>query len=75
MTILYRDDCINILDSISPESVDLIIADPPYFRVVQESWDMSWKEVNEYLEWCKTWITKCSNVLRKGGTIYVFWVF
>ncbi len=28
---LYKDDCLNILNSLPENSVDMIFADPPYF--------------------------------------------
>ena len=35
---------------IEDESVDLIIADPPYFKVVGEKWDYEWRTEEDYLE-------------------------
>lgn len=28
---LYKDDCLNVLNSLPENSVDMIFADPPYF--------------------------------------------
>ena len=41
---------------IDDESVDLIIADPPYFQIVKNSWDNQWGTEGEYYDWCKLWI-------------------
>ena len=60
---------------IEDESVDLIIADPPYFNVVGEKWDYAWRTEEDYLEWSKEWIREASRVLRKGGSFYVFGYF
>lgn len=60
---------------IEDESVDLIIADPPYFKVVGEKWDYAWRTEEDYLEWSKEWIREASRVLRKGGSFYVFGYF
>ena len=57
------------------ESVDLIIADPPYFKVIGEKWDYMWRTEEEYLEWSKRWIHEASRVLRKGGSFYLFGYF
>ena len=73
---LYNEDCITgIPKHIARESIDLIIADPPYFKVVNEKWDYAWKTEIEYLEWTRKWIEECYNVLRIGGTLYLFGYF
>ena len=40
-------DCIDKLKSIESETVDLLIADPPYFRVVNQEWVM-FKKVSKH---------------------------
>ena len=47
------------------ESVDLIVADPPYRKVIGESWDYKWKTEEEYIEWSLEWITQVHRILRK----------
>ena len=64
------------MKSIIPdESVDLIIADPPYFKVVGKQWDYKWRTVEDYLKWSEKWIHEASRALRKGGTFYLFGYF
>lgn len=65
-------DCVEKLKEVEKESVDLVIADPPYLRVIGEKWDYKWKTEKEYVEWCLTWLNDVSRVLRKGGTFYLF---
>ncbi len=73
---IYNEDCINGMTAIIPdESIDLIIADPPYFKVVGEKWDYMWRTEEDYLNWSKKWITEASRVLRKGGSFYLFGYF
>lgn len=62
-------------ENIESESVDLIIADPPYFKVIGEKWDYLWRTEEDYLEWSKKWIAEVSRVLRKGGSFYLFGYF
>lgn len=68
-------DCIEGMVGIQSESVDLIVADPPYFKVVGEKWDYAWRTEDEYLEWSERWISESSRVLRYGGTFYLFGYF
>lgn len=73
---LYNEDCIEGMKSqVKDESVDLIISDPPYFKVIDEKWDYIWHTELDYLEWSKKWISEVNRVLRKGGTLYLFGYF
>ena len=36
---IIQDDCLNTLRSFKDNTVDLYIADPPYWKVVGEKWD------------------------------------
>lgn len=73
---LYNEDCIEGMKShVKDESVDLIISDPPYFKVIDEKWDYIWHTELDYLEWSEKWISEVSRILRKGGTLYLFGYF
>lgn len=68
-------DCINEMQSIEIESIDLIIADPPYWKVINEKWDYQWRTEQDYINWSMEWLNEASRVLRKGGTMYLFGYF
>lgn len=68
-------DCIAELKKTRSESVDLIIADPPYWKVIGERWDYEWRTEDDYVQWSFSWLTEASRVLRKGGTFYLFGYF
>lgn len=73
---IYNIDCVEgMARKVDKESVDLIIADPPYFKVIGEKWDYLWRTENDYIEWSETWIKQASNTLRKGGSLYLFGYF
>ncbi len=73
--ISYNGDCIPIMQSLDENSVDLVIADPPYWKVIGEKWDYQWKTENDYVEWSLKWIKEVSRILRFGGTFYCFGYF
>lgn len=76
MNVLYNLDCIEgIRKYLSDEVIDLIIADPPYFKVINQQWDYVWRTEEDYLQWASLWIRELSRVLRKGGTFYLFGYF
>ena len=72
---IYNGDCLEVMKDIPDESIDLIIADPPYWKVVNQKWDYQWRTREEYIEWSKKWINEVYRVLRKGGSFYLFGYF
>ena len=68
---IYNQDCIEFIKTLPNNSVDLIIADPPYYKICGE-FDFIWKDVNEYIEWCKKWILECSRILKNTGSFYLW---
>jgi adenine-specific DNA-methyltransferase len=69
---LFRGDCTDIHLTLPDSSVNLILTDPPYFRVKNEPWDRQWDTAAGYLEWfggvCEQW----ERVLAPNGSLYVF---
>ena len=55
--------------------MDLVIADPPYWKVVGEKWDYQWRTEADYVAWCETWLQGVYDKLRIGGSFYLFGYF
>ena len=72
---IIKGDCIKELSKLTEKSVDLVIADPPYWKVIGEKWDYQWRTEADYVEWSLKWIKEVSRVLRYGGTFYLFGYF
>ncbi len=68
-------DCVDELKKIPEHSIDLIVADPPYWKVINEKWDYQWRLESDYIEWSKKWFQESHRVLRRGGSFYVFGYF
>ncbi|MBS0424963.1 MAG: site-specific DNA-methyltransferase [Proteobacteria bacterium] len=75
MNTVILGDCIEELKNIETGTVDLVVADPPYWKVVGEKWDYQWRTEEDYVEWSIKWITEVTRVLRYGGTFYLFGYF
>ena len=45
-----QGDCVEEMKKIEDNTVDLIIADPPYWKVVNEKWDYKWKTESDEME-------------------------
>ena len=73
---IVNDDFLNLDGNLVKDlSLDLVIADPPYFKVIGETWDYKWSTQSEYLVWCEKWLDIISEKLRFGGSLYVFGYF
>ena len=72
---LYKGDCLEVLKEIPDGSVDVVVADPPYYKVVNERWDFQWRTEDEYIGWCREWLTLVYRALRVGGSFYLFGYF
>lgn len=70
---VYNMDCIEYMRTLPNECVDLIIADPPYFKIYGE-FDFKWNTVEEYIEWCKQWTLECERILKSNGSFYIWGV-
>lgn len=51
------------------KSVQLIIADPPYFEV-KGDFDFAWKSFDDYLIDVENWAKECKRLLAENGTLY-----
>lgn len=69
---IYCIDCIEYMKTLPDECIDLIVADPPYYKVTKEDWDNLWETEEEYLNWCDEWIKECSRILKVNGSIYCY---
>ena len=81
---LYHGDCLELLDGMRDNSVDMIFADPPYnlsnggmsvhagkrVSVNKGEWDKS-KGVEADFEFHLRWIEACRRVLKDNGTIWI----
>lgn len=73
--VIYNCDCIEGMKLLKDESIDLIVADPPYFKVIGETWDYKLSTLAEYIDWTKRYLEQLFRVLRKGGSFYLFGYF
>jgi len=82
--VLYKSDCLKILEQIPENSVDMIFADPPYFlsnggftckngkmtSVNKGKWDET-NGLKKDFDFHLTWTKACHRALKPGGTIWI----
>ncbi|MBN2152734.1 MAG: adenine-specific DNA-methyltransferase [Candidatus Lokiarchaeota archaeon] len=67
-TMAILGDSASILETMKPDSIDLVFADPPYN--IGKEYE---KKIDRdaYVVWCKGWIDQCMRVLKPTGTMYL----
>jgi len=82
--VLYNADCLDILQQLPENSVDMVFADPPYFlssgsftcqngrmaSVKKGDWDLG-NGLKENFDFHLSWIDACKRVLKSEGTIWI----
>ena len=72
---IIRGNALEELKKLETESIDLIIADPPYNLSKDYISTKDNLEFEQYLTFSKKWLKEASRLLKPNGTIYVFMGF
>lgn len=72
---IIQGNSIEELPKLASESVDLVIADPPYNIGKDYGNNHDVRGFDEYLEFSRLWLREAHRVLRPQGTMYVFMGF
>tara|TARA_R110000765_G_scaffold5104_2_gene15904 strand:+ start:181 stop:924 length:744 start_codon:yes stop_codon:yes gene_type:complete len=68
---IYLGDCVELLQQVESESIDLVFADPPFNIGYAYNFYKDNKSYDEYKEWSNKWIGECVRVLKPNGSMYV----
>lgn len=69
---IIRGDCIKGMSHISDNSIDIIIADPPYNIGKDFGNDSDKQKLTDYLQFCREWIAEGFRILKPTGTLYIY---
>lgn len=69
---LINADCLHFIQSLPDDSIDLIVTDPPYFKVKPNGWDNQWKGDEDYIKWLDHCLAQFWRVLKPSGSLYLF---
>lgn len=64
---VFSADCLDLLQRLPSDSVQLIICDPPY-NILMADWDSH----ADYLVWANSWLVEAQRVLKNSGNFVVF---
>ena len=65
-------DALDYLRTLPDSHVDLLVTDPPYFRVKDEPWDRAWAKPEQFLAWLGTIADEWQRILKPNGSLYCF---
>jgi site-specific DNA-methyltransferase (adenine-specific) len=69
---ILQGDAIQHLKNMDANTVDIIIADPPYNLGKDYGNNSDSKEFDEYLSFSRSWLKEAHRVLKDTGSIYIF---
>jgi modification methylase len=86
---LLEGDCVEVLERLPAESIDLVFADPPYnLQLRRELWRPNQTRVNavndawdqfasfaEYDAFTRAWLGACRRVLKPSGSLWVIGMY
>jgi len=68
---VYLGDCLQVLNGIPDNSIDLIFADPPFNIGIKYDIHNDKMSYDEYYQWSEKWIKECYRILKSNGSIYI----
>lgn len=70
---LFETDCMNLLETIDGETIDLAFADPPFNLGKEYSSGIDdAKSGEDYLAWSYQWLEQMIRVLKPGGSLFLW---
>jgi site-specific DNA-methyltransferase (adenine-specific) len=69
---ILQGDVMSFLPSMESESAQMVIADPPYNIGKDFGNDSDKQPMDEYLNWCDSWIKECLRILKPNGTMFIY---
>jgi site-specific DNA-methyltransferase (adenine-specific) len=71
--VLLKGDVQKLLPHVHDESIDTVFADPPFnlSKVYGDRVNDN-RSDDEYIFWCKEWLTHCVRVVKPGGAVFVY---
>jgi adenine-specific DNA-methyltransferase len=73
MNEILRGDCLELMRSVPDSSIDLILTDPPYYKVKgDQAWDNQWSTPEKFLAWIDLLSEQWQRILKPNGSLYCF---
>jgi len=67
----YLGDCVDILERLTPGSIDAIVTSPPYnLGIRYRSYDDTMPRA-QYLEWTGEWVSRAARAMAENGSLFL----
>jgi site-specific DNA-methyltransferase (adenine-specific) len=76
---IYCADCRDVLPTLAPGSVDLVLTDPPYNAGISYIGHDDNMDPDDYAAWCREWFVECDRLAKRiivfpgHGNLPVWW--
>jgi len=67
----YLGDCIEVLNQLPAQSIDVIVTSPPYNLGIRYNRYQDTLSPSDYLQWTDTWVAATTRVLRPTGSLFL----
>lgn len=68
---LYHGDSLKVLPDLDIKA-DVLLTDPPYFKVKDDEWDNQWDKAHEFLSWLGDFLDLAKPLLQPHASVWVF---
>ena len=68
---LYHGDAFDVLPALDVVA-DVLLTDPPYFKVKLDEWDNQWAKASEFLAWMGGFLDTAKPLIAPNGSAWVF---
>lgn len=69
---IVNDDCVKVMQSLPPESVQTVFADPPFNLGKRYNTYKDKLSFDEYVKWTESWIDAALRILKPNGSLLVY---
>jgi len=76
---VIKGEALEEMKKLGEKSVDLVLIDPPYFRVMKQDWkgekhdwDDQWETLQDYINWIGELGREIQRILKDNGSFYIF---
>jgi len=69
---IHHADCLEFMKQLPDKCIDLVLTDPPYFRVMTNEWDRQWPDIHAFQKWVGEIGEELQRVMKENGALYWF---
>ena len=72
MNYISPQDVFDFIPTLEDNSVNLFLIDPPYYKIVKDSWDNQWASIEAYNSWMYSVFVAIKPKMKEDGSVIFF---